>query len=98
MSAICCGVALSPASAAAGSAGTIRISRKVTISSPNSDGIADSVRRRMKRSTAVARQPSGGEVHPTHLAAAPHRTMPEPLNPVRDAADLDHVVDPDVGR
>jgi hypothetical protein len=39
---------------AGGSAGTTRINRNVKIISPNSDGIADNTRRKMKRNTGLA--------------------------------------------
>ena len=45
-------VALWVIAAAAGSAGTTRISKNVMISRPKSDGIAVSTRRRTKRSTS----------------------------------------------
>src|SRR6202041_541175 len=89
---ICCGVALSPASAAAGSAGTTRISRKVTISRPNSDGIAVRPRRSMNLTTAG----SAGEAHPAHLAAAADRAVMDAPDAVGDPGELDRVVNPDV--
>src|SRR5258708_34708174 len=98
MAAICCGVALSPASAAAGSAGTIRISRKVTTSSPNSDGLADNARRKTKLNTEIARPSSGGEAHPAHLTTAPYRPILESLTPISYPAHRDPVVHPGIVR
>src|SRR5215831_19936553 len=56
---------------------------------------------RWEREPRVAAKPhaaqSGFQRDPAHLAARANRREPEALHAVGDAADLDRVVDPDVG-
>src|SRR5687768_1294102 len=87
---ICSGVADSPAMATAGSDGTAWISRKVTTSSPSSEGRTSAPRRRTKRSM------SAFERDPAPLRALADGAEPAALDPLVEALELHGVVDPDV--
>src|SRR5258708_23766237 len=89
--AICSGVADASARATAGSDGTEWISRKVTTSSPRSEGTTSALRRRMKRSM------SAFERDPAHLRALTNGAEAAALDPLVEALELHRVVDPDVG-
>src|SRR5260221_6739451 len=76
--------------ATAGSDGTAWINRKVTTSSPRSEGRTSALRRRTKRSM------SAFERDPAHLRALTDGAEAPALDPIVEALELHGVVDPDI--